>query len=135
MRRRLSLAVGSIGLILAVAPAQAHHWFAAEFDANKSVTLHGVVTRVEWTSPHTWIHMDVKGSDGEPVKWMIESATPAYLFRVGLTKDALPVGTDIVVEGFRSKDGANRAGGKELTLPDGRKLLLGVPRDLGAQSQ
>ncbi|HLK70162.1 MAG TPA: DUF6152 family protein [Bryobacteraceae bacterium] len=110
---------------LATAPARAHHAFAAEFDAKKPVHLEGVVSKVELINPHAWIHVDVKGSDGNVTSWMIEAGSPNVLLRRGFTKASVPVGTSVVVEGYQSKDGSNRANGRDITLPDGRKLFLG----------
>ncbi|PYS37244.1 MAG: hypothetical protein DMG14_21990 [Acidobacteria bacterium] len=117
-------AVGVL-LILATVPAWAHHAFAAEFDAKQPVKFKGVVTRMEWTNPHVWIHVDVKQPDGTVEKWSIEAGTPNVLFRRGFTKQSLLPGTEIVVDGYRSKDGSRRANGRDLTLPDGRTLFLG----------
>jgi hypothetical protein len=105
--------------------AVAHHAFAAEFDSTKPVSLQGVVTRMEWINPHSWIHLDVKNADGTVTKWMIEGGTPNTLVRRGFTKDSLKPGTEIRVEGFRAKNGANRANGRDLVLPDGKRLFLG----------
>jgi hypothetical protein len=121
----LSWAAASVGILVAVAPVLAHHAFSAEFDADKPVKLQGTVTQVEWVNPHSWIHMDVKGPDGKVVPWMIEASTPNTLFRRGFTKDSLVPGTVIIIEGYRSKDGSNKANGRDLTLPDGKKLFMG----------
>jgi hypothetical protein len=106
-------------------PVRAHHAFAAEFDSTQPITLRGSVTRVEWINPHTWIHLDVKDSSGKVIEWMIEGGTPNTLLRRGVDKNSLPAGTEIVVEGYRAKNGTNRANGRDLTLPNGRKLFLG----------
>ena len=122
-------------LLLAVSAAvSAHHSFAAEFDANQPVQLRGTVVRVEWINPHTWIHMDVTGTDGSVERWMIEGGTPNTLLRRGITKNSLPQGTEIMVDGYKAKNGSNRANGRDVTFPDGRKLFLGssgtgAPRD------
>jgi len=126
MRMKLAIAVLSgLSASLGASSASAHHAFAAEFDANKPVNFKGVVTKMEWVNPHTWMHVDVKGSDGAVVNWAIEAGTPNVLFRRGFTKDSLLPGTEVVVDGYQSKDGSNRANGRDLTFPDGRKLFLG----------
>ena len=110
---------------LAGAPAWAHHAFAAEFDAKKPVKLRGTVTKMEWINPHAWIHVDVKKADGTVDEWMVEAGTPNTLLRRGFTKDSLKPGTEIVVDGYQSKDGSLRANGRDVTLPDGKTLFLG----------
>ena len=122
---RTSLRWAGAGLLLAAATAWGHHAFEAEFDADKPVTLRGRVTKMEWINPHVWIHMDVKSADGAMVSWMVEGGLPNALLRRGWTKNALPEGTEIVVEGYQSKDGAARANGRDITFPDGKKLFVG----------
>ena len=124
MRTKLALFVAGVGLLLAAVPAWAHHAFAAEFDAKKPVHLVGKVTKVELINPHAWIHVEVM-DDGKPVEWMVEAGSPNILLRRGFTKTTVAVGTPVVVEGYQSKDGSNRANGRDITLPDGKKLFLG----------
>jgi hypothetical protein len=112
-------------------PVWAHHSFAAEFDASKPVKLQGTVTKMEWINPHAWIHMDVKNADGTVTGWMIEGGSPNSLLRRGFTKNSLQAGTEIVVEGYQAKDGANRANGRDLTFPDGKRLFIGTDASEG----
>ena len=112
-------------LLLAAVPARAHHAFAAEFDAEKPVKFKGTVTKMEWINPHAWIRIDVTSADGKKTPWMIEAAAPNSLLRRGWTKNSLLPGTELLVEGYQAKDGANRANGSVITFTDGRKLFVG----------
>jgi hypothetical protein len=132
--RKRGLIIGALLLSVSGAALSAHHSFAAEFDANQPVTLRGTVVKVEWINPHTWIHLDVKKADGSTERWMIEGGTPNTLLRQGLTKAALPQGTELVVDGYKAKNGSNRANGRDVTFTDGRKMFMGssgtgAPRD------
>ena len=124
-RVALVFAASALAALVTAAPVRAHHAFAAEFDSTQPITLRGAVTKVEWINPHTWIHLDVKDSSGKVIEWMIEGGTPNTLLRRSVDKNSLPAGTEIVVEGYRAKNGTNRANGRDLTLPSGRKLFLG----------
>jgi hypothetical protein len=126
MRTRILAVIAGAGLLLAAVPVRAHHAFGAEFDQNKPVKVRGAVVKWELTNPHSWIHMDVKGTDGKVVTWMIEGASPNNLYRLGLTKESLPAGTDITVEGYQAKDGSTRAVGRNITFADGKKFFLGL---------
>jgi Family of unknown function (DUF6152) len=116
------VAVGVLGLAKG---AVAHHAFSAEFDANRPVKLQGVVTKMEWINPHSWIHLDVKKPDGTVENWMIEGGAPNALLRRGFSRDSLPIGSEIIVDGYQAKDGALRANGRDLTFTDGKKLFMG----------
>ena len=125
MRTKLAVMIAVAGLFMSAGPVFAHHAFAAEFDAKRPVKLRGTVSKMEWINPHAWIHVDVKGEDGNVVSWMIEAGTPNTLFRRGFTKNSLAQGTEILVDGYQAKDGSNRANGRDVTFVDGRKLFLG----------
>jgi hypothetical protein len=118
--------------------ALAHHAFSAEFDADAPVELRGTVTKVQWINPHAWIYVETVDEDGVATEWMVEGGTPNALMRTGISRKSLPIGTEIVVRGYRSKDGscnpACKANGRDMTFPDGRKLFMGssgtgAPRD------
>ncbi len=126
MKTRLLVVVTVVGLLLAAVPVWAHHAFAAEFDQNKPIKVKGAVVKWELTNPHSWIHIDVKGTDGKAVTWMIEGASPYNLYRLGFTKESLPPGSEIQVEGYQAKDGSTRGVGCNIIFSDGRKLFLGL---------
>jgi len=110
----------------------AHHSFSAEYDFTKPVSLSGVVIKWELINPHGWITLDARDPDGKVTRWMIETGNPNALIRAGWRKDSLKPGDEVIVEGYRSKDGSNTANGSSVRLPDGRKLLAGSSKDGGA---
>ena len=111
-------------LLVATAPAWAHHSFASEYDADTPTKIQGTVKKVEWINPHSWITIEVKASDGTVQTWEIEAGAPNAMFRRGFNRDSLPIGTEIVVTGYLAKNGLHRVNGRDLTLPDGRKLFM-----------
>jgi Family of unknown function (DUF6152) len=117
-------AVGGVLLLVATVPAWAHHSFASEYDADKPTKLQGTVKKVEWINPHSWITIEVKAADGTVQTWEVEAGAPNAMFRRGFNKDSLPIGTEIVVTGYPAKNGLHRVNGRDLTLPDGRKLFM-----------
>ncbi|MDH3418656.1 MAG: DUF6152 family protein [Gammaproteobacteria bacterium] len=124
---RISLIAFVAGSALAASAVQvsAHHAFAAEFDVNRPITLTGTVVELELINPHSWIHLDVTSADGTIERWMIEGGPPNALFRRGFTRAALPIGSEIVVEGFQAKDGSMRANGRDIVFTDGRTPFTG----------
>ncbi len=139
MRSKLisgTLAVGALSLLVYAAPAVAHHAFGAEFDANAPIQIRGEIVRLEWVNPHSWIHLEVammvQGTDtivpANPSDevWAVEGGTPNVLVRRGLRRECLPIGTELVVDGYQTKDHTlKRANGRDVTFPDGRKFFMG----------
>lgn len=135
MRIMLGGVVVALMLVSPASPAVAHHAFSAAFDENKPINLEGAVTKVELINPHSWLWIDVKGPDGKVVNWGIEGGPPNSLFRNGITKTSLPIGTVIRVVGYQAMTGEPRGVGAFLTYPDGRKVLMGgsAPGATGAR--
>src|SRR5207302_9852268 len=131
MKAKLGLLVGGMGLLVAALPALAHHAFVAQYDASKSTTLHGVVTKVEWTNPHARFYVDVKDTSGKVTNWNLELASPNALRRLGWTRDILKVSDQVSVLVAPAKDGTKMANARTVTLSDGRKMVAGIAAEQG----
>jgi Family of unknown function (DUF6152) len=132
---RLTVVVVSVALLTTPAVRMsAHHSFAAEFDATKPITLTGTVTKIEMVNPHGWIYIDVKQPDGTVKNWAIEAVAPSTLAARGFRRNTIPIGLELVVQGYRAKDGSTTANGNIIKLPDGRELAVGAAANSGAAS-
>jgi hypothetical protein len=136
MRSKLTMTLAGLGVMLAGTSLIGHHAFGGEFDPNRPVLLKGKVVKLEWVNPHAWIHVEVPKPDGPDAcqftpnskceTWMVEGGTPNTLLRRGITRDSLTTGTELVIDGYQARDhSVNRANGRNVTYPDGRKLFLG----------
>jgi len=125
MKQHILLLLAAIGLLFEAAPAFPHHAFAAEYDANQPITIKGNLTKVAWTNPHGWIYVDVKDDSGKVANWAVEFGAPNAMLRRGLRKTDFPEGIEVVVKGYRAKDGTHTINGTSVKLPDGRNLLVG----------
>ena len=125
MRATRAILVIGAALLLAGVTVRAHHAFAAEFDVNKPLKLTGTLTKWEMVNPHSWFHITVKEADGKISEWLIEGGSPNQLIRMGVTKNTVPIGTELTIEGYRAKDGTLKAVGRNFVLADGSRLFLG----------
>ena len=126
MRTKLAIVTACLALLAAVPAAVAHHAFAAEFDVNKPVTLKGTMKKWDMINPHSWFHIDVKGTDGKVTEWMVEGGSPNTLIRLGVTKYTVEIGTELTIEGYQAKEGTNKAVGRNFILKDGTRLFLSL---------
>jgi len=117
-RTKLSATLAGVALLLATAPARAHHALIAEFDLNKSVALRGTLTKLEWINPHGWIYLDVKGADGRVTSWAIETGSPARMQNRGLKRTDFTPGMELIILGYAARTGKNRAAGWMVTFPE-----------------
>ena len=137
MRTNLAIVTACLVLLAFVPAAVAHHAFAAEFDVNKPVTLKGTMKKWDMINPHSWFYIDVKGTDGKVVEWMVEGGSPNTLIRLGVTKYTVEIGTELTIEGYQAKEGTNKAVGRNFILKDGTRLFLSLSGEVpgGAPAQ
>jgi Family of unknown function (DUF6152) len=131
-RAKRATMAGVIAWVVAAAPALGHHSFAAEFDLDKPITLHGTAVKWEMINPHSYITLDVRNEDGSVTRWSVEMGAPSALYRNGWRKDSVKVGDELTIEGYRARDGSNTIFGSQARLADGTRVLGGAPRSVPA---
>lgn len=129
-RKNILSGLGILAWIVLAAPVFAHHSFAAEFDLDKPITLHGVAVKWEMINPHSYLTIDVKNDDGSVTRWSIEMGAPSALYRNGWRKDSVKVGDELTIDGYRARDGSNTIFGSQAKLADGTRVLGGAPRNV-----
>jgi hypothetical protein len=127
MRKTCGVVVVGLALLGLAAPLAAHHSWTADYDGSKPVTVKGVVSKVEWTNPHTHFYVDVKDEKGQVTTWNFEMASTLSLERGGWTRKTLPVGTEVTVGGFGGRAVMTRAIASSITTADGKALFVGKP--------
>ncbi len=134
MRIKGAIVAASLVVVQWVAPAIAHHSFAAQYDASKPIEMKGVVTKVEWTNPHARFYIDVAADGGSVVNWNFELASPNVLIRNGWKPNTLKIGDPITVSGYLARSGPatgpKMAIASGVTASDGRKLFASSAQDL-----
>lgn len=130
MKTKLAALLGAT-LAAAVLPVYAHHSFAAEYDASKAVRITGVISKVEWTNPHSYLYIDVKDEQGATITWTCEGGAPNALSRRGFSKNSIKIGDTVTIDGYGAKDGSHLMDARRITLSDGRSFYSGSPGDGG----
>jgi hypothetical protein len=125
MKYRIASALLTSLLLMAAAAVQAHHAFSSSFDVNKPIDMLGTVSKVELINPHSWIHIDVKNAEGVVQTWRIEGGSPNALYRRGITKDSIPIGSELHIVGYQARDGSLRAVGRDINFGDGKAVFFG----------